>query len=96
MYFVYGEADERTRKLALTLANSLKSRNTSKTGKLTGTRGVERTKLEGRALLKPSLGVDKKILDYLDAVMDARGSNPPEKRTLSKMPYPVPINQFLQ
>lgn len=98
MYFVYGAQDTKTEGYLQTLYNQiLKAKTDKKLSKLTGLKGIEGTKLAGRDLLNKSLKTQELIVAYLEKVLADNGTNPYERRDVSKTPlYPVPFESFLK
>lgn len=98
MYFLVGEGDKNAG-YSKYLHDSVLRANTDKSLKFTGMKAIPGSnKLAGRELLgKKSLGTEALIAQYLEKVMDDRGTNVWAKREVDKNPLArVPVEQVVR
>src|SRR5438874_1293765 len=84
MYFIYGGSDKTADNFARNVESTIKG---GRKLELTGRRAITGTKLSGSQLLQKSLDTQKYIIEYLDKVMDGRGSRLAKKRDVENSGY---------
>jgi alpha-beta hydrolase superfamily lysophospholipase len=88
MAFVFGENDGPAKTLAENYLSAIKVKKADKNLELTGPKKISDTKLAGSQLLEKSLDTEKWIIkDYLDRVMEKRGSRERRKRETERFAY---------
>jgi alpha-beta hydrolase superfamily lysophospholipase len=98
MFFVYGEQDTRSAKLAHHLfSNVLHADRQDSKLKYTVEKGIKDTKLAGRDLLRPSLPTEDLVRTYVTKVFAEKGLNTWVKRDADRGNiYPVPFRNWLR
>jgi pimeloyl-ACP methyl ester carboxylesterase len=88
MAFVYGANDDKADTLAKRYLSLIKPKKNDKNLELSGRQAIADTKLAGNQLLQQSLDTEKWIIkDYLDRVMEKRGSRERKKREVNSSAY---------
>jgi hypothetical protein len=77
MGFLYGSDDRESKSTADSMARSIKNSSRKTKLELTAAQGIKDTRLRGSQLLTKSLNTEQLIKNYLEQVMDKRGTKEP-------------------